>query len=269
MRFILMSLFCCLFVLGAAKQVHAEILISPTRVVFEGSDRFAYVTLANISKRAKTYAISLQYLKMSEETGGYQGVEEAFSAFPLAEHIVFAPKRVTLPPGGNQRVRLSLRRKADIPDGDYHVHLRFQSVPELLPEEELEGRVGAQVSISVSYTIPVIFRSGDVIEEAKIGQITFGRDDKTGASTVNVPIERGSSAYAVLGHLFVYYQGEDGREELVGEISNANVFPEISSRVISVPLRGEIGTGGTLRVVLQHNDTKSEDIYAQKLFPIQ
>jgi len=176
---------------------------------------------------------------------------------------------VTLAPGANQRVRLSLRRKADIPDGDYHAHLRFQSVPQLLPEEELEGRIGAEVSISVSYTIPVIFRSGEVIEQARIGQITFGTDDKTGASTVQVPVMRGDVPYAVLGHLFVYYQDSEGVETLVGEISNANVFPEIPSRVISVPLRGEIGQGGTLRVVLQHHDVRSGGVYAQKLFPIQ
>lgn len=269
MRFIFMILCCVFSLVGVSQKAYSDILISPTRVVFEGKDRFAFVTLANISNKTKSYAISLEYMKMSQETGNYQAVDGPFSAFPLAENLVFAPKRVTLAAGANQRVRLSLRRKADIPDGDYHAHLRFQAIPELLPEEEMDGSLRANVSISVSYTIPVIFRSGEIKDEAEIGQITFGRDEKTGKSTLNVPIIRGATPYGVLGHLYVYYQDADGSEALVGEISNANVFPEISSRVIGVPLRGNIAPNGALRVVLKHYDANSGDVYAQKLFPIQ
>lgn len=247
---------------------YADILITPTQVVFEGKERFAHVTLANTSNKSKSYEIDLQYLKMKEGTGSYHFSETAFAAFPLADSIVFAPRRVTLAPGANQRVRLSLRRSGDIPDGDYHAHMRFRAVPELLPEEELEGRLAAQVSINLSYTIPVILRVGSYRDVANIGQISFGQDEITNQPIIKVPVERGDSRYAVLGHLFLYFVDQKGNQTLVGEISNANIFPEIVNRTFNVPVRSEIGSG-SLRVLLRHHDLGSGVVYAEKVFPLQ
>lgn len=247
----------------------ADILITPTRVVFEGRDRFAHVVLANTSDSAQMYEINLVHMKMSEGSGTYQLLDEGFEAFDLSKYLVFAPKRVTLAAQSKQKVRLSLRRPDNVPDGDFHVHLKFRSIPVPVLEKSLtEGQASAQVSISISYTIPVVFRSGDVQESAVIGQIDMFRDVGTGKLNVSVPVTRGhDSKYGVLGYLLVYHS-VNGKEELVGEISNAHLFPEIDLRRFIVPLRKDI-TGGELRVVLRHYDASRDIVYADRRFPLQ
>ena len=81
-----------------------------------------------------------------------------------------------------------------------------------------------------------------------------------------MPVSRGG-LYSVLGWLQVYHV-VDGREELLGEVSNAHIFSEIDSRVFTVPLTKEVSSGG-LRVVMRHYDLSQNIVYAERYFPLQ
>lgn len=247
---------------------YANILITPTRIVFEERDRFAVITLVNNGRVAKSYEISWVNLEMVEGADGYNAKDYKDGEFDLSQHIVFSPRRVTLAPGAKQRVRLALRRPESIADGDYHVHLKFRALPDVVEDVPLleKERAEANVKINLSYTIPVVLRVGNPEYRASIGQIEMARDVNTGALKVKVPIKR-LGQYSVLGWLQIYHIA-GGQEELVGEISNANIFSEINDRVITVPLTREIA-GGRLKAVLKYNDLSRDIVYAEKDFPLQ
>ncbi len=256
---------------GAVSDAKADILITPTRVVFEDRDRFAVVTLVNSGDKVMSYKMDWRFFKMKETGPAYTPVDGAITEFDLSKHIIFSPKRVTLAPGASQKVRLALRRPETIPDGDYHIHLGFASVREELSSEVTSStmpRAGATVRVNVGYTIPVILRAGKVEVSANIERISLSRNQNNGLLIVKVPVVRSGAAYSVLGHIFVYHIDGNGNEERVGEISNAHIFPEVNKRVFDIQLIKEI-TSGHLRVVMKHYDKDNDFIYTEKTFPIE
>ncbi len=258
-----------------ATSVMADMVITPTRIIFEDRDRFASVTIANPGDEATTYEMKWRYFRMKEEGDAYEPVEGSITDFDLAKHVIFSPKRVRLAPGASQKIRLALRRPADIPDGDYHIHLGFFPVPEFDRNDvEQAPSPAVAVKINVGYTIPVILRSGKVDVKASIERISLSRNEKNGKLIVNVPIKREGGPYSILGHLIVYHIDDNGNQEIVGEISNAHIFPEVNGRKFDVHLGKNI-MGGSLRVVVyryDYNRNKSDVenyIYTERLFPLE
>lgn len=253
---------------GGMRAALADMLITPTMVVFDGRDRFASVTIVNTGNEVKAYEFGWEFFDMKEEDGTYLLQDKSVTDFDLSEHIVFAPRRVNLLPGAKQKIRMALRRPAEIPDGDYHVHFKFSSIPaELAAGEVLNGKAAMGVSIAVSYAIPVVLRAGDVQVKADIGEISLSRDARSGFINVAVPVTRVEGDYSVLGYMRIFHV-VDGREELVGELSNANIFSEINSRVFDVHLTKEI-TGGALKVVLRYYDKADDFIYDERVFDVE
>lgn len=267
-RVFLCCLFVCVFAISSV-PAFANILITPTHIVFDDRQRFADVTLANTSNKVQAYELSWVLYKMTEGSGTYttDGVNPKVD---LSDFIRFAPRRVTLPPASKQKIRLSFKRPADILEGDYHIHLKFQVSPteeEPIVDRPIEKAV-VHVSINVNYTIPVVVRIGEPQIETKIGQISLDRNSDTGALQMILPVERIGSPHSLIGYIRVFHKDERGNEVLVGEISNANIFPEISKRTFTVPLRSEV-SGGSFRVEIRNNDKQDDFVHAQKIFDLE
>ncbi len=263
-------------VMFGAHIVYADIVITPTRIVFEGRDRFASVTLANPGDKHATYEMKWNFFKMQEDVNAtYKRVDRSVTDFDLSKYIIFSPKRVRLAPGASQKIRLALRRPAEIPDGDYHVHLGFAPIPDVVKDDlSKSSKSVVTVKINVGYTIPVILRSGEIDVKASIGLISLSRNNNNGLLKVAVPVKREGGPYSVLGHLMVYHIDNNGKQERVGEISNAQIFPEVDVRPFDVHLIKNI-TGGSLRIVMYRYDydkNKSDVdnfIYTERVFPLE
>jgi fimbrial chaperone protein len=276
MRTYIQRLALCAVFLGsifaASNIARADLTITPTRIVFEDRDRFATVTLVNTGKKSRTYEMSWRFFKMQEEGTPYAPVEVSPTAFDVSKYVVFSPRRVTLEPGGKQSVRLALRRPADVPPGDYHGHLAFAALPDEESEEDSDPaaakKARASVRINVGYTIPVIIRSGKEDVKAIIDQISVNINPTNNLPVIRVPVRREGGAYSVLGYLYAFHVGADGKEELIGEISNAHIFPEIARRVFEVQLQKPI-SGGSVKIVMKNYDINNAFVYAEKTFPIQ
>src|ERR1700742_4588008 len=52
---------------GAKANAQGDLLISPLRVIFEGSKKSQEINLANVGKDTATYVISVQNIKMNED----------------------------------------------------------------------------------------------------------------------------------------------------------------------------------------------------------
>lgn len=267
-------LFIIMLSVSVHKQACASLMILPTNVVFEGRDRYADVTLINNGLDAENYQLEWAYHKMLPETGAYELLENLEEGeFDLSKYVVISPRRVRLEPKAKQKIRLALRRPNDIAPGDYHVHLRFTAIPE---EQETESVVDnvedhkaeASVKFVVSYSIPVFLRVGEPDVKVELGQISLERNAETGMLDVLLPVKRSpESPYAVLGYALIYHIDENGKEEFVGELSNANIFSEIDNRTFRALLTKDIA-GGSLRIVLKER-TKDGAVYAQKIYSLE
>ena len=261
-----MGVFLCAFL--SVSKAYADITITPTRVVFEDRDRFSEVTLVNSGNKAETYDIGWQFYRMFEgREAPYELVESSVTEFDLTQHMVYTPRRVTLAPGAKQKIRLALRRPPEVQPGEYRAHMTFKGVrDDLNTDGQAATTTSAAVKINVSYSIPVVFRAGEPDIAASIDNVSFQRNPNNGLLEALVTISRSGSPYGVLGHLFVY----DPTGKVIGEISNAHIFPEIQTRIFKVPLTDESNiSGGNIKLVLKHYSKDEGKIYAERLVPVQ
>jgi|GEM_PF-1324678 len=257
-----------------SKPVLASITITPVEIMFGGRDRYKDITLVNTGDTVKNYEMKFVYHKMTPE-GAYVFVEGlGEEEFDLSKHIVFSPRKVRLEPGAKQRVRLALRRPAEIPLGDHHVGLMFESkaLEKNTTDDDIQletGQAKAGMVINVSYSIPVILREGDPDNTVEFGQLEFERNKGSGLLDALVTIKRvpEGNPYGVLGYLGVYHIDSDGNEEKVGELINPHVFPEVDSRTFRVIIKKDID-GGSLRFVLS-KEKRSDEIIAERTFVLE
>lgn len=249
----------------------ATLTITPTLVVIQGRDRYGDVSLVNSDDKPMTYDISWNYSKMEEGTGLYKNVETSLTEFDLPKHLVISPRRVTLPPNGVQRIRLGLRLNGEPPaPGDYRAHLLMQGAnqqkaPETKgtekdPSQPSKAKVG--VSINVGFSIPIIYRVGESTDVIEIGAVKTQVTDKGKIEAV-IPITKTKSTFGSLGSLMIYHN-----DQVVGQVRNANIFPEISSRTFKVGLTTDKLVGGSLKIVYENFDNKNKQILAEKTVPI-
>ncbi|MEP1422333.1 MAG: molecular chaperone [Erythrobacter sp.] len=225
-------------VISTAAQAQGDLLVAPTRVILDGS-RGTEVILSNIGSEEATYRIGLELRRMTEkgrlvpvEKSEANGVEEASLGM-----IRFAPRRIALPPGQPQAVRLAARPGAELPDGEYRVHMSFKAIPrprEVTEEETQSDAVTFRLVPIYGITIPIIVRHGRVEAQVALTQpsIVTGED---GRPELAMTIERSgeSSTYGVLS---VVKPGVDEPIVLAGGIA---VYPEIGTREVRITLTDE------------------------------
>ncbi len=157
-------LICAAFLLfQMTLYAQGSLMIFPSRVVFEGNQRFEVLGVTNVGADTTTYVLSFVQYRMTE-TGGFEEISEPDSNQKFAhDYVRFFPRQVALPPQETQSVRVQLRKPADLPPGEYRSHLSFRSVPK---SEELgaiqggsdDGKFSFELAPIYGITIPVIVR---------------------------------------------------------------------------------------------------------------
>jgi P pilus assembly chaperone PapD len=103
--------------LAVILPAHADLMLYPTRIVFEKNQRAAQIELINNGSKAATYRISLVNRRMTED-GRFEAAEAAAPGERFADDMLrFSPRQVRLEPGTTQTVRVMLRKPAELADG--------------------------------------------------------------------------------------------------------------------------------------------------------
>ena len=255
----------------------ADLMIAPLRIVFQDRSRSAEVTVINTSKRTNTYRIGWK-MSVMDENGQYRDVEfDDKTPYSLPAMVAFSPRQVKIEPGDRQRVRLSLRRPADLPPGEYRAHLVFTRLP---PEggrknnELAEGAKGVhlQMNVLLNYSIPVIVRNGADPKDTKIelsDPVFTGIRDKIGREKMGLTIARTAGSYSSFGRIRVYARmpGEEEERE-VGVLNNVALWPENTRRRIEVPLAAVVPAGHKVRVVYEGQKEYTNMIWDEEVYSV-
>ncbi|MGI8931378.1 MAG: fimbrial biogenesis chaperone [Sphingomicrobium sp.] len=219
----------------AASPVHAgvgDLLVAPTRIVLDGR-RGTEVILNNIGDQVATYRISVELRRMTPD-GRLVDVTAPSAAQKAAqEMIVYAPRRVTLPPNQPQAIRLSARAPQGLADGEYRVHLLFRAVPPPRPPvqagQKVEG-VAFQLTPIYGVTIPVIVRLGNL--EAKAGLANIRKVIEGGKAAIALDISRAGDR-STFGEVRILKAGVADPIALVRGVA---VYTELGQRSVTVPI---------------------------------
>ncbi len=218
----------------------ADLLISPMRIVFNERDRVQEVILVNTADDVRTYSMSWSEL-LQKENQSYRRLNEAEKAqfAKASDYIRFSPRRFTLQPGENQRVKLSLRRRSGMSAPEYRSHLKFTIIPNEVmlqqqKEEEVDG-VAIKLNLFLNYSIPVMIKNGDSAN-ARVTEASLVRlNNDPNPAEVVAYVEK-SAPVSVIGDVTIWHKAYGEVEySAVGYNNNVSMYHETNRVRLSVP----------------------------------
>lgn len=151
-----------------------DLLVAPTRVILDGG-RGTEVILNNVGNDVATYRVTLELRRMDIDGRLSDVADDVATPRENATlaMISYAPRRVTLPPGQSQTIRVGARMPADLPDGEYRAHMLFRAIPDAAAAVTTTPRAGLSIALTPIYgvTIPVIVRKGSLAAASTITDV--------------------------------------------------------------------------------------------------
>jgi hypothetical protein len=246
---------CTLLIATAA--AHADLMLFPTRIVFDKNQRAAQVELINRGRAPETYRISLVNRRMTED-GEIRNADTAEAGEQFADTMLrYSPRQVTIAPGSSQTVRMLLRKPADLAPGEYRSHLQFDRVADATPDNSVEGdadagasKVGVVITALVGASIPVIVRQGETDARVTLAQLAFQPAAADAGPSLAFQIQREGNR-SVYGDLAVTFTPRGGAPVEVAKAGGVAVYVPNPLRRARLPLQlppGATLAGGTLRL---------------------
>ena len=224
-----------------------DLLVAPTRIVLDGR-RGTEIILKNIGDEVATYRVSVEFRRMGAD-GKLVDVDLPSDQEKAAEEmILYAPRKVVLPPDQPQAIRLSARAPQGLPDGEYRVHMLFRAIPApqaVTAPQKVEG-VAFQLRPIYGVTIPVIVRLGNL--EAKAGISNVRKVTDGGKPAISVDIAR-SGSRSTYGEIRVLKAGID---KPIAMAAGVAVYTEIGQRSVTVPIDPAQLANATGQVTVQY-----------------
>ena len=246
-----------LSLLALCAPARAELMLHPTRIVFEQNQRAAQIELINNGTRPASYRIALVNRRMTD-AGQFEPADSPGPGERFADSMLrYSPRQITLQPGSAQTVRVMLRKPAELAEGEYRSHLLFDKLPDAEGENSIEQRgqnsgIGVVVNALVGASVPVIVRHGKVDASVKLSGLAV-QYDATRRPLLAMRFERegGSSVY---GDVSVSFTPRGGKTHTVGQVGGIAVYTPNRVRQAALPLQLPAGVSlaaGSLEVVFR------------------
>ncbi len=270
------SLIVFCFILGTffSFPAFADIMISPIYVIFDGRTRAADVTVLNTTNTPNVYRLEWSVTRQRED-GSYEKIDTLPEGMIDPRTFVrFSPRQFTLLPQTRQLVRIQLQKPADLPDGEYRLHLNFKRLPntEGLQSGENQGPgIQMELRVTLGISMPIVVRHGAYSAKSKIADAKFVNRVNTTTKKefppeLMVRVNR-TGLHGTYGRLRVFWTN-GGSEKLVGTLNNFSIYADNPSRVGYVRLSEQKITSGKLRIVYEGDGPQRGDIFAERLIQI-
>jgi len=219
-------------------QGPGDLLVSPSRIVFDMKKRTASINLSNIGSSDATYRISLVRMEM-DENGGLSEValDQSPGAVNVPGLIRFSPREIMLRPKEAQTIRLQVRKPADLPAGEYRIHMMFRAIPPApeAPKEPVKPSQTKGISVNLiplyGLAIPVIVRQGETSVKPSLSNVHY--EPATRTLTFQLNREGNQSIY---GDLKARWTPRKGASVTVAEATGVAVYVPNAGRKMTLTL---------------------------------
>lgn len=253
---------CLLFCAACVPAALGQLLLSPTRVVFQGNVRSSQIDVVNTTGQAATYRLTLVNRRMNQ-AGEFLPVDAPLPDERFADSMIrFSPRQLTVEAGGSQVIRLSLRKPPGLAPGEYRSHLLIERVLDANSASSIDSAVGNQSSDGldirltplVGAMIPVIVREGTAQVEMSIASMGYTARIGETPPLLNLTLER-SGNWSVYGDLVVTFQADSGSAPVqIARVNGLAVYVPNRERLLRVALEPPEGADlrrGKIRAVFQ------------------
>jgi P pilus assembly chaperone PapD len=274
MRNAVIAAFFVLFLSGLPLEAFAQgnLLITPRRVVFEGSVKTQELNLANTGKDTARYNVSIIQYRMNED-GSFVEITEPDPGQNFADkNIRFFPRSVTLAPNEAQVVKMQLTKTNTLTPGEYRSHVYFRAVPmeKALGEEETRkdsAGISVQLIPIFGITIPVIIRVGESTTKVTLTDLAVEMANDT-LPRLKMTLNR-SGNMSVYGDISVKYKSPEGKTTEVGVVKGIAVYTPNALRHFQLDLKRlpevDYHKGSLTVEYTTQSDVKSEKLAKSEL----
>ena len=250
---------------------NASLLLSPTRVVLENGTRYTAISIRNTGDATGRYKIEMVDATM-DENGGIKILEDGGKdEFSARDMVSLSPSNLTLNPEENQTVRLLVKNKSELPDGEYRSHLQVKITEANLNPDTNKPAEGTGIAIQTKMTtvIPVIIRKGQTSYTVKIDDATLmaGGGDNKQAPEVKVSMSF-SGNRSLLGDIKVAHIAKDGKETQLAFLRGIAIYRGVTKRNQIVSLTVPEGVNihsGSLRVSCLSQENEGSHVLSEKV----
>ena len=182
--------------LGAFSSEALALKVTLKRIVFEGPRRAEVLSIINNTHEEQTYRLSWRQMRMTEDEALVVVDDESQAAAVNAVDslVRYAPRRIVIPPGGTQQVRLMLTKPKDLAAGEYRSHLWLQPEADNIKfdagSDKESARPQVQLKMLTGMTLPVIVRHGAMSVKATISDVRVTRNPEGQGMDVALTVGR-------------------------------------------------------------------------------
>lgn len=250
--------------------------VTPSRIILDQQQRSQDVLVINNSEVPIDYVVEIQHIEQ-DSTGYLREATVRTLRQDLAEQMLrFSPRQGTVPPTGQQTVRILSRPMNNIPAGEYRAHVHFKPIPPADPIRPQGGSapaegMGMQINFYVGISIPVMVRVGEPPLSVGIESLSFGVDKQQ--RTVGEVMLSRQGERSTTGTVDLLFTPADGGEPIsIGRHSGVTVYVPNDKRSIGVPLDLPEGwslrdlKGGRITVRFYDDEADSGALLAEQAF---
>jgi len=242
-----------------------NLLITPRRVVFDGTRRVMELNLANTGQDSAKYNVSLIQYRMKED-GSFEEITVPDPGQNFADkNVRFFPRTVTLGPNEAQVVKMQVTNMDKLAPGEYRSHVYFRSVPKqvALGEEDANRdttAVSVQLTPIFGITIPVIIRVGESTTKVTLSDLKLEVVNDT-TNRLQMTFNR-TGNMSIYGDLKVIHISPSGKDTPVGTVNGIAVYTPNPARKFLVDLDNDkhvnFHSGKLIVTFSSQSDTKPE-----------
>jgi hypothetical protein len=259
-----------IFIIAFSYQTYAQgdLLVTPSRVVFEGSKQKEVLNLVNMGNETATYSVSFVQRAMKEDGSFIEITQPELGQNFADPYVRIFPRQVTLAAQESQTIVLQYRRKPDMRTGEYRSHLYFRSEKNYMPLGDTKiAKDSKSLSVQLipifGMSIPVIIRTGETAVTASLTDLQLESKDQT-KQNLSFNINR-TGNISLFGDIRVQFIPEKGKPVEVAAVNGVGVYTNINSRKMTVRLdsnTGELLKKGKLQVTYRSNGEAKAVVYA-------
>lgn len=239
-----------------AQAGRAELMLSPTRFVLDGTQRTAAVDVINKGDATGSYRIEIVDMIMPER-GAIREIDNGQTdPYSLKAFARISPRKVILKPGEDQMVRILLRKPRNLQDGEYRSHLKVTLTEDNLDEAQTKKpstNLAIVIRPRLAFTIPIILRQGETHYKVGIehARVYYAEQDTKKTSPMLELLFTHEGNRSSMGDLKVTHISPTGKSTVLTYFPGIAIYRDADRRRISVPLSVPDGvdlTAGQLQV---------------------
>ncbi|HUV30042.1 MAG TPA: hypothetical protein VMY05_02960 [Acidobacteriota bacterium] len=193
----------CLMLLVPLFDAAAGVLVAPTIVFISSKQRTGRLTVQNPTDTPKEITIRFSFgLPVSDSLGQVHialqdsAVTDPHSALGWVKAF---PRKLILPPSGEQIIRFVASPPADLPEGEYWARIVVQSreAETAVPPASEEGIITTRLNMVMQTAMMLKFRKGNLVSQLEVTGMEVRRDSGNVEVTVDMT-SQGNASYVGL-----------------------------------------------------------------------